>query len=112
MGRDQLAPQPEFSIVSPELYRNCLVSPELPELPGTQNQMEVAGHQHPAPHRHPMCSAVNLEKIAVSSKVRIAKKGLLTTVATLGDMMGNARKNKSGKSGHQAGVTELCDGVN
>ena len=82
------------------------------DMVGHHDQVDVVGHQDPAPHRHPVCGAVNLEQVAVSGIIRIAEEGLLSPVATLGDVVGNVGQDKAGKPGHGGSVARKWRDVN
>lgn len=79
---------------------------------GNQNQVDMVGHQHPAPHRHPMRSAMKAKEIAICGIVVCTEERLLPPVAALGDMVGNARENKAGEAGHVARLAWQSEDVN
>jgi hypothetical protein len=63
--------------------------------------MNVIGHQAPNPDFNMMLLAPMRHQINVRKVVFVAKKGLLTTIAPLGDVMGISRSCDPGDSSHK-----------
>lgn len=64
------------------------------------NQMHMVGHQAPGPDGHPFFGAPLGHQIEVDLIIVIAKKGLLPTIAPLGDVMRHPWDYDTGDSGH------------
>jgi len=62
---------------------------------GHKNEVNMIGHQHPAPHRHAMRRTVHGQQIAIGDIIIIAEEHLLTTIAPLGHMMRDPRNHKA-----------------
>lgn len=74
---------------------------------GHQDQVDMVGHQHPAPHRHSTCRTMDGEQIAIGWIVTIVEEGQLPPIAALGDVMRDAGKDKAGETGHDACVARF-----
>ena len=79
---------------------------------GHQNQMNMVGHQHPRPHRHPVCGALYREQIAVSAIVVGGEKTLLPPIAALCHMVRNSSQNEAGKTRHAPILPTLVTFIN
>jgi len=66
---------------------------------GDADQVNMVGHRHPAPHRHPVRGAVPGEHTEMERMVGVLKICPLAPVAALGDMVRDAGKDRVGKAG-------------
>ncbi len=66
--------------------------------------MDVIAHQPVSEDRHVVAPAVILQPCPVSFTIFIAKKDLLTPIATLRDVVRNTGKYRSGKARHAYGI--------
>ena len=65
-----------------------------------QDQVNVIGHQHPGPDLDLGSTAGFRQEVAVKGIVGIAKEGLRSTVAALGDVMRQTRDHQPRKTAH------------
>lgn len=79
---------------------------------GEPGQMDVIGHQHPAPHRRSIYPTMLGQEIAISGIVRVAEEGLSPPVNTLRCVMRNTRQSDASKAGHLGTMVEIMDEVN
>ncbi len=69
-----------------------------------QDQVHMVGHQHPGPHLHARGGSVLGHQVAIGAIVVVAEEGLGPTVATLGDVVGDAGEHRAGETGHGASL--------
>jgi hypothetical protein len=79
---------------------------------GNEDQMEVIGHQHPAPHCRSLCATMLGQQNAISGIVRIAEERLPPPVTTLRCVMRSARQNEARKAGLDKSFAKTLDQVN
>lgn len=73
---------------------------------GHQDQVDMVGHQHPAPHRDAMRGAVRSEQVAIGGVVGGREERPLPGVAALGDVVRDAGDHVARKSGHCESLAE------
>jgi hypothetical protein len=69
-------------------------------------------HQHPGPDLDTGRSGMVAKKVAVERVIRIAEEGLRASVAALGDMVRQARKDGTSHAGHSAILAPAAHSVN
>jgi hypothetical protein len=62
--------------------------------------MHMVGHQAPRPDFDAGRAAMFRQEIAVVRIIGVTEKGPPATIAALGDMVGNARDDNAGETGH------------
>ena len=67
---------------------------------GHGDEVDVVGHEAPAPDPNAMALAMLGEQLDVGHVVALAEKGLLAAVAALGDVVREAGGDDAGESGH------------
>ena len=74
-----------------------------------QHEMDMVGHQAIGPHLRPRPLCRLGKEIEIERAVSLLEERLLTTVATLRDVVRDAGNNASGQAGHGLRVTEFGD---
>lgn len=68
---------------------------------GHDHQVDMVGHQAVAQEAHAGTRGVMAEKVQVKTPIIWRVEDGSAIIATLGDMMGNARKDDAGSTGHK-----------
>ena len=77
-----------------------------------QDEMDMVGHEHPRPDFHSGFAAMDLQQVAVKRVIFVAEKCSRSAIATLRDMMGDARNDDAGKTSHERTLARGALAVN
>jgi hypothetical protein len=74
---------------------------------GDQDQIDVVGHQHPAPHGDTVRGAMHPQQLAIGGVVRIAEKRPLPSVAALREVVGNTGNHEPRQPSHRPDLPRI-----
>ena len=77
-----------------------------------EDEVHMIGHHHIGPDFNSRRPTMRAEQFAIERKVMVIEKCLLAAVAALGDVMGEAGKNRAGETCHMPKLRSLAGNVN
>lgn len=89
-----------------------MCAPEAVFSDGTQDQVDMVGHQTPRPHRNGGLRRRLGEKVPIGGVIGVRKEHPLAAVAALRDVIGDAGDHETGAAGHARGPAGGKEDVN